>query len=136
MDEPAQVPPGQMPVAQAAFLGRCPRCGNATLFAGMTRFADHCRACGLDFRQFNVGDGPAAFLILIVGGVITALALTLQLKAEPPFWVHVLLWVPLTVAAVVGCLRVSKAALLILEYRNQAREGRIARGQDEEGPRE
>jgi uncharacterized protein (DUF983 family) len=92
MDEPAQVPPGQMPVAQAAFLGCCPRCGNATLFAGMTRFADHCRACGLDFRQFNVGDGPAAFLILIVGGVITALALTLQLKAEPPFWVHILLW--------------------------------------------
>ena len=27
-----------------------------------------CRACGLDFAAFNVGDGPAAFLILIVGG--------------------------------------------------------------------
>lgn len=118
--------PAPAPIAQAAFLARCPRCGNASLFDGVARFAGHCRACGLDFRQFNVGDGPAAFLILIVGGIITALAVILQLKAEPPFWVHILLWVPLTTLAVVGCLRVSKAALLILEYRNQAREGRIA----------
>ena len=115
----------QVPIVQAALLSRCPRCVNGPLFEGMAAFAPRCRACGLDYRQFNVGDGPAAFLILIVGGIITALAVILQIKAEPPFWVHVLLWVPLTTIAVVGCLRVSKAALLILEYRNQAREGRI-----------
>ena len=28
-----------------------------------------CRACGLDFARFNVGDGPAAFLTLIVGAL-------------------------------------------------------------------
>ncbi|MET0363235.1 MAG: DUF983 domain-containing protein, partial [Sphingobium sp.] len=79
-------------------------------------------------RQFNVGDGPAAFLILIVGGLVVAGALILQLSANPPFWVHVLVWVPLTTAAVIYCLRLSKAALLILEYRNQAREGRLSGG--------
>lgn len=126
MTEPAQVP-----ILHAALLSRCPRCGNASLFDGAVRFAGHCRACALDFRQFNVGDGPAAFLILVVGGIITTLAVVLQIKAEPPFWVHVLLWVPLTILAVVACLRVSKAALLILEYRNQAREGRIVPSQDE-----
>jgi uncharacterized protein (DUF983 family) len=119
-------PPVDVPLVAAALASRCPRCGGTPLFSGWVGFAERCQACGLDYRQFNVGDGPAAFLILIVGGLVVALALTLQLSVDPPFWVHVLLWVPLTTAAVVYCLRLSKAALLILEYRNQAREGRIA----------
>ncbi len=88
------------------------------------RFADTCRACGLDFTAFNVGDGPAAFLTLILGAVIVALAITLELSAHPPFWVHLVLWIPLAALAVIGALRVSKAALLALEYRNKAREAR------------
>lgn len=123
-EPPSPVP--EPPLIATIVATRCPRCSNASLFAGWVRFAEQCRACKLDFTQFNVGDGPAAFLILIVGGVIVALALTLQLSLEPPFWVHVLLWVPLTTLLVIYCLRLSKAALLILEYRNQAREGRIA----------
>ncbi|MBB5984842.1 DUF983 domain-containing protein [Sphingobium lignivorans] len=114
------------PLVRAALAARCPRCDVGPLFDGWVRFAPRCRACGLDINQFNVGDGPAAFLILIVGGLVTALALFLQLAASPPFWVHILLWVPLTTVLVVLCLRASKAALLILEYRNQAREGRLA----------
>lgn len=107
--------------------GLCPRCGNPTLFAGVARFAARCRACGLDFSSFNVGDGPAAFLTLLIGGLITGLALWLELAAEPPFWVHILLWLPLTTAAVIGSLRFAKAALLALEYRNRAAEGRVDR---------
>ena len=122
MTDPA--PP--TPLVKAALLARCPRCEAGPLFAGWVAFAPACRACGLDLAAFNVGDGPAAFLILIVGPLITALALMVQLAADPPFWVHILVWVPLTTALVIGCLRVSKAALLILEYRNKAREGRLA----------
>jgi uncharacterized protein (DUF983 family) len=114
------------PLVRAAFFARCPRCETAPLFDGWIRFAPRCRGCGLDYSAFNVGDGPAAFLILIVGGLVTALALMLQLRASPPFWVHILLWVPLTTALILFCLRISKAALFILEYRNKAREGRIA----------
>ena len=75
-----------------------------------------------------MGDGPAAFLTLIVGGLVTALALTVELVIYPPFWVHILLWVPLTVILVLGTLRVSKAMLLIQEHRKKAAEGRVANG--------
>jgi uncharacterized protein (DUF983 family) len=113
----------------------CPRCGAKTLFAGVAKFADTCRVCALDYTQFNVGDGPAAFLTLIIGALITGLALWLQIAVEPPFWVHVILWVPLTAALVVGGLRASKAWLLIAEYRRAAGEGRIKDAQPEEqGP--
>jgi uncharacterized protein (DUF983 family) len=113
---------GQPALGEAALFGLCPRCGARTLFAGPIRFAAHCRACGLEFSRFNVGDGPAAFLTMIVGAIVVVLALTLQLAAEPPWWVHVILWVPLTTLGVIGGLRLAKAALLWSEYRQKAGE--------------
>ena len=115
---------GQPGITEAALFGLCPRCGAKTLFSGVTRFDDRCRACGLDLTRFNVGDGPAAFPTMIVGAVVVILAVWLQLSAEPPWWVHVLLWVPLTTVGVVLGLRVAKAALLQSEYHNRAGEGR------------
>jgi uncharacterized protein (DUF983 family) len=112
-------------LVQVALGGRCPRCGAKTLFGSLAGFAPKCRACGLDFAAFNVGDGPAAFLILIIGALITGLAIVLELSVAPPFWVHILLWIPITAAAVILGLRVAKAMLLALEYRHRAREGRI-----------
>ena len=111
----------------SAIKGLCPRCAAPGLFAGAVGFAPSCRTCGLDYAAFNVGDGPAAFLIMIVGGLIVALAIVTQLNFHPPFWVHILLWLPITIVAVVGALRVAKGLLLALEYRNAAREGRIDR---------
>jgi uncharacterized protein (DUF983 family) len=105
--------------------GLCPRCGKPTLFAGYARFAETCGSCGLRFVDFNVGDGPAAFLTLIWGTIIVVLAIVLELKVGPPWWVHVLLWLPLTLAGVLWSLRIAKGWLMALEYRNAAREGRI-----------
>lgn len=111
----------------AALKGLCPRCGAPGLFASFLRFADRCPACGLDYREFNVGDGAAAFLILIVGGLVSLLAIIVELKWSPPLLVHLLLWIPLTVVLTVVLLRVAKGLLLVLEYRNAAREGRIVK---------
>nr|WP_234419434.1 DUF983 domain-containing protein [Sphingomonas sp. EC-HK361] len=105
--------------------GVCPRCGAPTLFAGPIRFADRCRACGLDFSTFNVGDGPAAFLTLILGTIVVILAITVELTLHPPLWLHMLIWIPVTLVGVVASLRLAKGWLIALEYRNAAREGRI-----------
>ena len=122
--EPNSSSPLPSPSA-VALRGLCPRCGNRTLFAGLATFAPKCRACGLDFAGFNVGDGPAAFLIFIVGGIVVALAIALELGASPPWWLHAMLWPPLAAFLTIGLLRVAKALLLALEYRHRAREGRI-----------
>jgi uncharacterized protein (DUF983 family) len=103
-------------LGRAALFGLCPRCGGKTLFAGWTAFASRCRACSLDFARYNVGDGPAAFLIFIVGGLVVGLAIWLELAWSPPWWVHVVLCVPLVVGGTVWGLRLGKAALLHSEY--------------------
>jgi uncharacterized protein (DUF983 family) len=113
---------GQPALGEAALFGLCPRCGERTLFAGPIKFDATCSTCELDYGKFNVGDGPAAFLTMIVGAVVVILALTLQLTVEPPWWVHVLLWVPLTTFGVIGGLRLAKGALMWSEYRQRAGE--------------
>lgn len=113
---------GQPGIAKAALFGLCPQCGAKTLFAGLARFADRCENCGLDYTGFNVGDGPAALLTLGIGALIIILALMLDTAFRPPFWVHAIIWVPVTAAMTVYSLRVSKAALLAAEHHNRAKE--------------
>ena len=126
-DTPPSAAPYMAPSPlDAAIRGLCPRCGASGLFDGVLRFATRCRACDLDYASFNVGDGAAAFLILIVGAVVSLLAILLELKGSPPWWLHLILWVPLTLFLTVGSLRIAKGLLLALEYKNEAREGRIA----------
>ena len=118
---------GQPGFVPAALFGLCPQCGARTLFGGLAQFAPRCGQCRLDFEKFNVGDGPAAFLTMVLGAVVVALALWVEFTFHPPVWVHVVLWVPLVTGATLWGLRVGKAALLIAEYRRHAHE---AGGQD------
>ena len=109
---------------EAAVKGDCPRCGAQTLFSGWTSFTERCPACGLDYSTFNVGDGPAAFLIFIVGTITVVGALVVDGAFSPPWWVH-LVWIPVAAALTIGGLRISKGWLLAQEYKHRAREGRI-----------
>ena len=83
----------------------------------MLAFAPRCTKCGLDYGRFNVGDGAAAFLIFIVGGVVMVATLVVDAKYAPPWWVHVLLWTPLTVGLTIALQRFAKGLLVALEYR-------------------
>jgi uncharacterized protein (DUF983 family) len=80
----------------------------------------------LDFASFIVGDGPAAFLILIVGAIVAVGAILLDQMTSPPWWVH-LIWVPVGAGLTIYGLRVGKAALVYQEYKHRAREGRITK---------
>jgi uncharacterized protein (DUF983 family) len=113
---------GRPGILQAALSGSCPQCGSKTLFAGLAKFADRCSNCGLDYSSFNVGDGPAALLTLVIGALVIVLAITVDVAFNPPFWVQALIWVPVTVALTFWSLRVAKGALLAAEYRNKAGE--------------
>ena len=108
----------------AAVLGRCPRCGNGSLFDGYLHIAARCNACGLEYTNFDAGDGPAVFVILIVGFLVAGGALILEVSVSPPYWVHMVIWLPTVAILSVVFLRLAKATLLVLQYKHQAREGR------------
>jgi len=113
-------------LAAASLEGLCPSCGARTLFSGLTGFAQGCGNCGLDFASYNVGDGPAAFLILIVGAIVAVGAILLDQLVGPPWWVHGI-WLPVAAGLTVYGLRIGKAALLYQEHKHRAREGRLVK---------
>lgn len=107
--------------------GRCPRCGEGALFDGFLTVRPQCSACGLDYSFADSGDGPAVFVILIAGFIISIIALAVELRYEPPFWVHAVIFGPLIVAVCLGLLRPMKGLMIALQYSNSAREGRLDR---------
>jgi uncharacterized protein (DUF983 family) len=110
------------PVA-AAMRGRCPRCGEGRLLSGFLNTAPRCEVCGLDFKFIDSGDGPAVFVILIVGFIVVGAALYTEVKYQPPMWLHAVLWLPLILGLSLGLLRPLKGAMIGLQYQNKANEG-------------
>jgi len=114
-------------ITHAALFALCPRCGKGKLYSGLLKVAPRCSVCDLDYAIFDAGDGPAVFVVLVAGGIITAAALYVEFTFSPPIWVHALLWIPLTTILILAMLRWTKALLLVLQYRHKAGEGRITK---------
>jgi uncharacterized protein (DUF983 family) len=104
---------------------KCPRCGKGGIYAGFLDLRPHCAACGLDFAFMDSGDGPAIFIIMIAGAIVVAAALIVEVKYQPPMWLHAALWLPLTAAITLLPLRAMKSLLIALQYHHKAAPGRL-----------
>src|SRR5262252_8353670 len=102
----------------AILKGLCPRCGQGRLFDGYIALKKQCPACALDYAMFDAGDGPMVFGILIVGAIVCGLALWVEFTFQPPLWVHAVLWTPLIALLTFVLLRITKSALLVLQYKH------------------
>jgi uncharacterized protein (DUF983 family) len=103
----------------AALLCRCPRCGKGKLFEGLLSVAPRCSVCGLDLRAQDAGDGPAVFVVFILGAITVGLAILVESVFSPPLWVHLVLWTPFIVGGSILLLRPLKAGLIALQYRHR-----------------
>ena len=103
----------------AGLLCRCPKCGKAPLFAGLLAVRDQCEQCGLNLEARDPGDGPAFFVITILGVLVVALAVWVEFTFEPPLWVHAVLWIPFILIGSVLMLRVFKSLLVAYQYHHR-----------------
>jgi uncharacterized protein (DUF983 family) len=122
---PAETTPTVTESAMRGIACRCPRCGRGKLYAGFLTLAPRCDACGLDYAFIDAGDGPAIFIIMIAGAIVVACALIVEVKYQPPFWLHAALWLPLIAATTLLPLRAMKSLLIALQFHHQAAEGRL-----------
>ena len=107
----------------SAGLGRkCPRCGKGDLFEGYLKVAKSCSYCGLDLTKQDSGDGPAVFIILVLGALVVPLVFLVEFRLEPPFWVHVLVWPVVILGGALALLPPGKALLIALQFKNKASE--------------
>lgn len=118
-------PAAVAPFWRAGLQCRCPRCGEGALFSGFLNPADRCASCGLSYSFIDAGDGPAVFIILVAGFMVTGGALLTEVFYSPPYWLHAAIWLPVGIALPLLLLRPFKAVLVALQYKHQAQEGRL-----------
>ena len=98
------------------FFGRCPNCGKGHLFRAFLKVADECPVCGEALYHHRADDAPAYFVILIVGHIVVPLALMVETEFAPPYWVHWVLWLPLTMVLAIGLLPRVKGAIVAWQW--------------------
>lgn len=123
MTNPAPVTLSQ--IVMRGLACKCPRCGEGKLYSGFLTLAPRCEVCDLDYAFIDAGDGPAVFIIMIAGFIVVGAALLVEMKYQPPFWVHAALWGPLIMATTLLPLRSMKALLIDLQYHHKAAEGQL-----------
>ncbi|WP_284211077.1 DUF983 domain-containing protein [Methylobacterium brachythecii] len=119
------VPSNAPPPIPTGLRGRCPRCGEGHMFNGFLSFRPSCEVCGQDFSAFDSADGPAFFVMSIVGVVVVGLALWIEITFEPPIWVHALVAGSLSIGLSLALVRPLKGLLAALQYHNKAEQGRF-----------
>jgi len=98
-------------------LFRCPRCGKGKLYRSFFKIADCCSECGQPFYPNEQGDGAASASVLVVGALVAIFATIVEVKYEPPFWVHAALWIPFIIIGSLISNRIIKAALVHIQYK-------------------
>lgn len=81
--------------------------------------------CDLDLAEADSGDGPAVFVMFIVGPVAVAAAFIARFVWFASIPVAFALAGGLAVVLTLGLLRPFKATLVALQYRHKAEEGRL-----------
>jgi uncharacterized protein (DUF983 family) len=100
--------------------GRCPACGQGPLFEGFLKVAPRCPACGEDLASSDSGDGPAVFVILVVGFVAVFGAMFTEIAYHPPVWLPLAIWIPLAGGLCLALLRPMKGLMIAAHVRNRA----------------
>ena len=98
------------------FRCKCPACGKGRLFARFLKIAPACPGCGEEMHHHRADDFPAYLVILIVGHVIVPSQLLTEQFFEPPTWVHLAIWLPLTLVMTLGLLQPVKGVIVALQW--------------------
>ncbi len=92
------------------------------MFKTYLGLAPYCTSCGADFSKADSGDGPAFFVMFLVGILVTPPVLLVQALFDPPAWVQVVLWTPIIILVAVLLLRPFKSVLFALQWKHKAEE--------------
>jgi len=95
---------------------RCPACARGRLYRNFLRTDETCGNCGEELFHHRADDAPPYFTMLIVGHIIVALVLATEIALSPPVWLHMLIWLPLTLILSLLLLPSIKGAVLGLQW--------------------
>lgn len=123
MDTPfaSMLPRPALPdTAKAAILrglvGKCPRCGEAKLFAHYLKPVPCCPACGQDWTGHQADDFPPYISIFLTGHIMAPILIELGSTDRLPMWGKLLAGLVIASVLLLGFLQPAKGAIIALQW--------------------
>lgn len=110
---------GPAPLIATALKCRCPRCGRGRIYSGYLRIVERCADCGLALASNDSADGPAVFLLFVIGGIALPLAFWINALFDLPGWAFIAIACGLIIGMTLAMLPPAKALVLGLQYRHR-----------------
>jgi uncharacterized protein (DUF983 family) len=104
------------PALMRGLRGTCPACGTGRLFSGYAKLNPVCPHCETPLAPHRADDAPAYFTIFIVGHIVVPLMLVVERLYHPADWIHMSMWMPLTLVLALTILPRTKGALVGLQW--------------------
>ena len=114
--KPHHLPRPAGPAIRNGLRMRCPACGEGKMFSGFLKVNEHCPHCGEELWHHRADDAPPYAVITIVGHIVVPLLLAVETALHPEMWVHMVLWLPLTLILSIAFLPPMKGALVALQW--------------------
>ena len=96
--------------------GKCPQCGRGRIFRKYLKIAESCNDCGEELHHHQADDAPPYFTIFIVGHIIVPAVFIMEKLLQPEIWVHMLVWLPLTLFLTLLLLPRIKGGIVGLQW--------------------
>lgn len=110
-------------ITKTALFCKCPKCHKGHIFKkGLFSFdlLDQCDHCGFDLSKSDIADGPAVFLIFVLGLVLVLLALWIEMVLTWPIWLNIGLCGLIGLVLTLGSLKPLKTFVIALQLRYRA----------------
>ena len=98
------------------FCGKCPNCGKGRLFGRYLKVVSNCAECGEDYTPQRADDFPAYCVVVVVGHLVVGFVLATEAMFAPPFWVELMIWLPITSLLSLVLLQPTKGAIVGLQW--------------------
>ena len=114
--QPAAAPRPVMPAVMRGWSCKCPACGDGWIFSSYLKVADTCPKCGEELHHHRADDAPPYFTIFIVCHVVIGGMLALEQAYAPATWIHLIIWLPMTLGLSLWLLPHVKGTLIGLQW--------------------
>ncbi|WP_419912537.1 DUF983 domain-containing protein [Hoeflea sp.] len=98
--------------------GRCPHCGQGSLFRSFLKPVHSCESCGEEMHHHRADDLPPYLVIFIVGHVVVAGYMIAEPFLDWNSWQHLAMWIPVTLVMALAMIQPTKGAVIGLQWAN------------------
>src|SRR5690606_34887944 len=85
------------PAMRRGLAGKCPSCGEGKLFGKYLKVNDACPSCGEELHHQRADDAPPYLVIVIVGHLLVAIILHMEMAYRVHPMVYIWTMIPLTI---------------------------------------